>query len=87
MEDKSLKVWQVDINKSYWVDEDCNIWETQEDFYEYHFEDYHGTKDNYEQWCSDIEEEYNLQEKDGIEITKLIYEDMQDTIKWYRENR
>lgn len=82
-----IPVWQVDINKKYFVDEDYNIFKSQEDFYEYHFEDYHGTKDNYEQWCSDIEEEYNLQEVNGIHITHEIYTNMQETIEMYRHRQ
>ena len=81
-----IEVWQVDITDKYFVDEDYNIFITPEDFYEYHFEDYHGTKDNYEQWCSDIEEEYGLEEKSGIEITHYIYNELKETIEWYRNH-
>ena len=81
-----IPVWQVDINKKYWVDEDNNIFKSQDDFYDYHFEECSCIKDYYEQWCSDIEEEYGLEEKEGIDITHDIYNDMQESIEWYRNH-
>ena len=87
MKNYLLDVWQVDINKSYWVDEDMNIWKSLEAFYEYYLEDYHGTKDNYELWQEDVAEEHNLLEYSGSEVIKMIFDDMQETIEWYRNDR
>lgn len=84
MEDKSIKVWQVDINGSYWLDDDLNIWKSEEDFYEYHFEEYTGTKDNYELWQEEVAEEHNLIEYKGDEVIKIIFDDLEETIEYYR---
>lgn len=84
MKDKSIKVWQVDINGSYWLDDDLNIWKSEEDFYEYHFEEYTGTKDNYELWQEEVAEEHNLIEYKGDEVIKIIFDDLEETIEYYR---
>jgi hypothetical protein len=84
MEDKSLKVWEVDINKSYWLDDDLNIWKSEEDFYDYHIEEYTGIKDNIEYWQEEIHDEHNLMEYDGSEIIKIIFDDMQESLDYYR---
>lgn len=80
----TLKVWQVDINKSYFIDEDLNIWKSKEDFYEYHMDSYTGIKDNIEYWEQEVEEEYNLIEYSGDLIIKIIFDDMQESIDYYR---
>lgn len=82
-----VEIWQVDINKSYWLDDDLNIWKTQEDFHEYHFEECHCPKDNYESWCQNLEEEHRLVEYDGSEIIKIIFDDMQETLDCYRNRK
>ena len=84
---KTLELWQVDINNKYWLDDDLNIWEYEEDFYEYHFDECTCIKDNYEVWQEEVAEEHNLQELKGDEIIKIIYEDMLETIEMYRNRK
>lgn len=81
----TLELWQIDINKTYWIDDDYNIWKSEEDFYEYYFDDYHGTKDNYEYWQQEVADEHNLEELKGDEIIKRIVDDMQESLDYYRE--
>lgn len=81
----TLKLWQVDINNSYWLDDDFNIWKNDYDFYEYHIDEYTGIKDNIEYWEQELAEDHNLEELKGDEIIKRIVEDMQESLDYYRE--
>ena len=79
-----LELWEVDINKYYYVDDDDRIWASEEAFCEYHFDEYTGTKDNYEQWCIELMEEHDLKEYLGSEILYTYINEMEDTIRLYR---
>ena len=84
---KAIKIWEVDINSNYWTDDDYNIWKTDDDFYDYHFDEYHGTKDNYELWQQEVADEHYLQEKKGSEIIKETFDDLMETIEMYRHRQ
>ena len=60
-----LEVYEVDINKSYYLDEDLNIWEDLDKFYEYHLEDYTGIKDGMDLWKNELLDEYKVKELMG----------------------
>ena len=85
MEDKTLKPWQIDINKSYWIDDDLNVWKSEEDFYEYHIDECTYIKDFYEEWQQEVAEEHELEEVEGSIILKRIFDDMQESLDYYRE--
>ena len=76
MEDKTLKPWQIDINKSYWIDDDLNVWKSEEDFYEYYIDECTYIKDFYEEWQQEVAEEHELEEVEGSIILKRIFDDM-----------
>ena len=55
-----------------------------ESFYEYHFEECHCIKGDYENWCEQLEEEHNLQEYKGSEIIKKLFENLQESRDYYK---
>lgn len=79
-----LELWEIDINEYYYVDNEDKIWSSEEQFCEYHFNEYHGTKDNYEQWCVELMTEYDLRKELGYNILKKYITEMQETIDMYR---
>ena len=79
------ELWEVDINKYYYIDDDDNIWETEEEFIEHHFDEYTGTKDNYEEWCTELITEHDLKLYKGMEILHKYITDLEETIDVYRE--
>lgn len=79
-----LELWDIDINKYYYVDDDDRIWESEEDFCEYYFDEYHGTKDNYEQWCIELMTEHDLRRYLGRRILYKYINDLQELIDVYR---
>lgn len=79
------ELWEVDINKYYYIDDDDNIWETEEEFIEHYFDEYIGTKDNYEQWCVELMEEHDLRKYLGSYILHKYITDLEETIDVYRE--
>ena len=80
-----LELWEINIDEYYYVDDDDRIWATEEDFCEYYFNEYHGTKDNYEQWCVELMTEHDLKKELGYNILKKYITEMQETIDFYRE--
>ena len=78
------ELWEVDINKYYYIDDDDNIWETEEEFIDYHFDEYIGTKDNYEEWCTELITEHDLKLYKGMEILHKYITDLEETIDVYR---
>ena len=82
-----LELWEIDINKYYYVDDDDRIWESEEDFCEYYFNEYIGTKDNYEQWCIELMTEHDLKEYLGSEILHKYITELEETIDMYRERK
>lgn len=78
------EIYEVDINKSYFLDDDLNIWNDLDDFYEYHLEEYTGIKDNIENWQEQLCEEYHVMELMGDEVISKIVTDLEDTIEYYK---
>ena len=78
------EVYEIDINKSYFLDDNLNIWGDIEDFYEFHLEEYTGIKDNIEDWHESLEEEHNLMELMGDEVISKVVEDLEKDIEYYR---
>ena len=79
-----LELWEVDINKYYYVDDDDRIWESEEAFCDYYQDEYIGTKDDYEQWCIELMEYHDLQKYLGSEILQKYVTDLEETIDAYR---
>ena len=69
------ELWEVDINKYYYIDDDDNIWETEEEFIEHH----------YEEWCTELITEHDLKLYKGMEILHKYITDLEETIDVYRE--
>ena len=78
------EIYEVDINKSYFLDEDLNIWSDIEDFYEFHIDEYTGIKDNIENWQEQLIEEYKLMELMGDEVISKVVTDLENTIDYYK---
>ena len=81
----TLELWQVDINKTYWIDDDLNVWKYESDFYDYHADECTYIKDFYEEWQQEVADEHNLEELKGDEIIKRVVDDMQESLDYYRE--
>ena len=79
-----LEVYEIDINKSYYLDDDLNIWGDLDDFYEYHFEEFTGIKDNIEIWQDELVEEHKLQELMGDEIIEKVVTHLEEMIEYYK---
>lgn len=79
-----IEVYEVDINKSYFLDENLNIWNDIEDFYEFHIDEYTGIKDNLESWQEQLIEEYKLMELMGDEVISKVVTDLESTIDYYK---
>lgn len=80
-----LELWEVNIDEYYYVDDDDRIWESEEQFCEYYFNEYHGTKDNYEQWCIELMTEHDLKKELGYNILHKYITELEETIDFYRE--
>ena len=78
------EVYEVDINKSYFLDENLNVWHDIEDFYEFHIEEYTGIKDNIENWKEQLIEEYKVMEMMGDEIISKIVTELENTIEYWK---
>ena len=78
------EIYEVDINKSYFLDEDLNIWNDIEDFYEFHMDDYTGIKDNIEDWQEQLIEEYHVMELMGDEVISVVVTSLENTIDYYK---
>lgn len=79
-----IEVYEVDINKSYYLDDDLNIWEDIDKFYEHHLEDYTGIKDNIEVWQEELVEEHKLQELMGDEVIEKVVTHLEEMIEYYK---
>lgn len=79
------EVYEVDINKSYFLDDNLNIWGDIEDFHEFHLEDYTGIKDNLESWYERLEEEHNIMELMGDEVISKVVTELEKDIEYYKE--
>lgn len=79
-----LEVYEVDINKSYYLDDDLNIWSDIDKFYEYHFEEYTGIKDSIEIWQDELVEEHKVQELMGDEIIEKVVTHLEEMIEYYK---
>lgn len=78
------EIYEVDINKSYYLDDDLNIWEDIEEFYKFHLEEYTGIKDNLEVWQEELCEDHKLMELMGDEIIEKVVRDLDETIEYWR---
>ena len=78
------EVYEVDINKSYYLDDELNIWEDIDDFYKYHLEEYEGIKDNLEVWQEELYEDHDVMELMGDEIIERVVRDLDETIEYWR---
>lgn len=79
-----IEVYEVDINKSYYLDEDLNIWEDLDKFYEYHLEDYTGIKDNMDLWKNELIDEYKVQELMGDEVIEAVVTYLEEMMEYYK---
>lgn len=79
------EIYEVDINKSYYLDDDLNIWDDLDDFYKYHLEEYTGIKDNLEVWQEELCEDHNVLELMGDEIIERVVRDLDETIEYWRD--
>lgn len=79
------EIYEVDINKSYFLDDDLNIWEDLDDFYKYHLEEYTGIKDNLEVWQDELCTDHNVLELMGDEIIERVVRDLDETIEYWRD--
>ncbi len=79
------EIYEVDINKSYYLDDDLNIWEDLDDFYKFHLEEYTGIKDNLEVWQEELCEDHNVLELMGDEIIEKVVRDLDETIEYWRD--
>lgn len=79
-----IEVYEVDINKSYFLDENLNIWNDIEDFYEFHIDEYTGIKDNIEDWQEQLIEEHKVMELMGDEVISKVVTDLENTIDYYK---
>ena len=78
-----LEVYEIDINKSYYLDDDLNIWSDIDKFYEYHLEEFTGIKDNIEIWQEELVEEHKLQELMGDEVIEKVVNHLEEMIEYY----
>lgn len=79
-----LEIYEVDINKSYYLDDDLNIWKDIDDFYEYHQDEYTGIKDNIEVWQDELVEEHKLQELMGDEVIEIVVHYLEEMMEYYK---
>ena len=79
-----IEVYEVDINKSYYLDDDLNIWSDIDKFYEYHLEEFTGIKDNIEIWQDELVEEHKVQELMGDEIIEKVVTHLEEMIEYYK---
>lgn len=79
-----LEIYQIDINKSYFLDDDLNIWKDIDDFYEYHIEEYEGIKDGLEIWQDNLFEEHKVMELMGDEVISKIVTELENDIEYYK---
>jgi DNA-binding ferritin-like protein (Dps family) len=79
-----IEVYEVDINKSYYLDDDLNIWEDLDKFYEYHLEDYTGIKDNMGLWKNELIDEYKVQELMGDEVIEAVVTYLEEMMEYYK---
>lgn len=79
-----LEVYEIDINKSYYLDDDLNIWSDLDKFYEYHFEEFTGIKDNIEIWQDELVEEHKVQELMGDEVIEKVVTHLEEMIEYYK---
>lgn len=80
-----LEVYEVDINKSYYLDDDLNIWEDIDKFYEYHLDEYTGIKDNIEIWKNELLDEHKVQELMGDEVIETVVTYLEEMIEYYKK--
>lgn len=79
-----IEVYEVDINKSYYLDEDLNIWEDLDKFYEYHLEDYTGIKDGMDLWKNELLDEYKVKELMGDEVIEAVVTYLEEMMEYYK---
>ena len=79
-----LEVYEVDINKSYYLDDDLNIWSDIDKFYEYHLEEFTGIKDSIEIWQDELVEEHKVQELMGDEVIEKVVTHLEEMIEYYK---
>ena len=70
---KPLKAWEIDINKNYYIDEDYNVWDSEEDFIEYHSEEFIGASDMYDEWVEQLLTENKLIWVTGSEAIGMLF--------------
>lgn len=80
-----IEVYEVDINKSYYLDDDLNIWEDLDKFYEYHLDEYTGIKDNIEIWKNELLDEHKVQELMGDEVIETVVTYLEEMIEYYKK--
>lgn len=79
-----IEVYEVDINKSYYLDDDLNIWEDLDKFYEHHLEDYTGIKDNIDLWKNELLDEHKVQELMGDEVIEAVVTYLEEMMEYYK---
>jgi hypothetical protein len=67
------EIWEIDINKSYIVDEDLNVFDDYENFNNYYLEEYTGIKDNIEQFYENMQREKKASEIKGNEVIAILW--------------
>lgn len=86
MKIEPLNIWEIDINKTYIIDDDLNVFCDTTHFDEYYFDDAVGViKDNYETFCENNAEDHNASEVSGKEAIAILYNDLLEMNNYWRD--
>lgn len=80
------KIWELNSNETYYVDDMDNIYETSEDYCNIIQNGYGGIKDNLEDWL-DQQCEENLKEMTGMEIIQEMIAKYEEYIRYLEEKK
>lgn len=78
-------VWELELDKTYLVDDCDRIFESEYDYCEFIENDYEGIKDGLGEWLNQMCEE-NLEEFTGAELIKKRIKELEEYIE-YLENK
>lgn len=67
------EIWEIDINNSYIIDEDLNVFDDYENFNNYYLEEYTGIKDNIEQFYENMQIYKKASEIKGNEVIAILW--------------
>lgn len=86
---RPLEIYEIDINKSYIIDEDMQVFRNNE-HYEYYLtedniDEYTGIKDNIENYIEEKYEYNDLAELKGSEIIAMLYKEEVEMKEYYKE--